>query len=311
VFEQSPVEEFAIDPPVLKSHAHTVTCENLVIATHYPVAGLDAILRTDAFSTKLAPYTSYVIGARAPAGAAPEALFWDTSDPYYYLRVDRHATHDYLIFGGEDRRTGQEGDEAARFESLANVLGTFVPEVEVDSMWSGRVIEPADGLPFIGELAPHCYVATGFAGQGMTFGTLSAMMIRDAIFQFPNPWKKLFAPQRKEIVAGVWDYVKENLNYPYYLLKDRLMRGEGHSLNEVGIGEGKILTVRGERVAAYRDEAGKVKTMSPVCTHLGCIVHWNGAEKTWDCPCHGSRYKCTGEVVSGPAEKPLKETYLK
>ncbi|MGN6368620.1 MAG: FAD-dependent oxidoreductase [Phycisphaerae bacterium] len=307
VFEHSPVEDFVIDPPVLKSHTHTVTCDNLVIATHYPIAGLDAVLRTDAFETKLATYTSYVIGARLPTGRAPEALFWDTSDPYFYLRVDRHPTHDYLIFGGEDRRTGQEEDEASRYERLEDVLQAFLPEAEVDCRWSGRVVEPMDGLPYIGELAPHCYVATGFAGQGMTFGTLSAMMIRDAIFQFPNPWKELFSPQRKKIVAGAWDYLKENLSYPYYMLKDRLLRGEGTSLREVAPGEGKILSARGGQVAVYRDEAGKLTTMSPVCTHLGCIVHWNRDEKTWDCPCHGSRYKCTGDVLSGPAEKPLRK----
>ena len=310
VFERSPVEEFVIDPPALKSHAHTVTCENLVIATHYPVAGLDTIIRTDAFATKLATYMSYVIGARAPRGILPEALFWDTADPYFYLRVDRHPTHDYLIFGGDDRKTGQEENEAMLFQHLEEVLRAFLPQAVVDCRWSGRVVESTDGLPFIGELAPHCYVATGFGGQGMTFGTLSAMMIRDAIFQFPNPWKQLFSPQRKKIIGSAWDYVKENLDYPYYMLKDRLLSGEGHSLTDVRPGEGKILTIRGQRVAAYRDDAGKVKTMSPVCPHLGCIVHWNGEEKTWDCPCHGSRFKCTGEVISGPAEKPLRNTTI-
>jgi Rieske Fe-S protein len=198
----------------------------------------------------------------------------------------------------------------ARYVRLAEVLDAFVPEAVVDCRWSGRVVESSDGLPFIGELAPHCYVATGFGGQGMTFGTLSAMMIRDAIFQFPNPWKELFSPQRKKIVGGAWDYVKENLDYPYYMLKDRLMRGESRSLNEVLPGEGKILTVDGHRIAAYRDKAGHLTTLSPICTHRGCIVHWNGDEKTWDCPCHGSRFKCTGQVISGPAERDLTQAYL-
>jgi Rieske Fe-S protein len=148
-------------------------------------------------------------------------------------------------------------------------------------------------------------VATGFSGNGITFGTLSPMMISDAIVGRKNPWRDLFDPQRKQIRGGIWNYLTENLEYPYYMIKGRLMASEGKSLQSLKRGQGKILKLDGKRVAAYRDADGQATALSPVCTHLGCIVHWNEAETSWDCPCHGSRFDVTGKVIAGPAETPL------
>ena len=139
----------------------------------------------------------------------------------------------------------------------------------------------------------------------MTFGTVGAMMARDAVLKQQNPWRDLFDPGRKKLRGGTWSYLKENKDYPYYLLRDRLAGAEGKSLRVLKNGQGKILQLDGKKVAAYRDEHGAVSVCSPVCTHMKCIVNWNEAEQTWDCPCHGSRFKPTGEVISGPAEEPL------
>jgi Rieske Fe-S protein len=169
------------------------------------------------------------------------------------------------------------------------------------------VIDTNDGLPFIGELAENQFGATGFAGNGMTFGTLGAMMAVDAVMKRKNPWSELFDPGRKKLRGGMWTYLKENKDYPYYLLRDRLAGAEGKSLRAVKKGQGKIIQLDGKKVAAYRDEQGGVSLCSPVCTHMKCIVGWNEAEQTWDCPCHGSRFKPNGEVISGPAEEPLEQ----
>jgi Rieske Fe-S protein len=139
----------------------------------------------------------------------------------------------------------------------------------------------------------------------MTFGTLGAMMAVDACLKRKNPWAELFSPKRKKLHGGTFHYLKENKDYPYYLVRDWVARSEGKSLRGLKRSSGKILNLHGKKVAAYRDEAGAVTLCSPVCTHLKCIVAWNEAEKTWDCPCHGSRFKPTGEVLSGPAEKDL------
>jgi Rieske Fe-S protein len=141
----------------------------------------------------------------------------------------------------------------------------------------------------------------------MTFGTLAGMMAADRILDQRNPWTELFEPGRKKIRGAAWDYLKENKDYPYYLLRDRFAGTEGRSLRCIKRGEGRVIEQNGEQVAAYRDHAGSVTVRSAICTHMGCLVDWNEAERTWDCPCHGSRFTPDGRVVAGPAETPLAE----
>ena len=193
------------------------------------------------------------------------------------------------------------------FASLEKRLRNVLPVARVENRWLGQVVETNDGLPFIGENAGQQFIATGFCGNGFTLGTLSAMMARDRFLGRKNPWFDLFRVDRKKFHGGTWRYLKENLDYPYYMLRDRLARAGSDSVDDLKIGEGRIIKLNGKKVAAYREDDGKVFLFSPVCTHLKCIVHWNPADKTWDCPCHGSRFKPDGEVFSGPAEKALEK----
>jgi Rieske Fe-S protein len=211
-----------------------------------------------------------------------------------------------VILGGADHRTGQVKDTKACYQQVEDQLRRLVPEVDVTDRWSCQVIETHDGLPYIGETAERQFVATGFAGNGMTFGTLAGMMACDAGMGRTNPWRDLFDPGRATVRTGAWDYVRENAAYPYYMIRDRLTGPEGKSLRAVKNGEGKVLEINGERVAASRDEEGRLSLVSAVCTHMGCLVAWNAAEGTWDCPCHGSRFTASGDVMAGPAETPLK-----
>ncbi|HTL16099.1 MAG TPA: FAD-dependent oxidoreductase, partial [Patescibacteria group bacterium] len=305
VFENTEASEIESDPLTVHAGRHKIRCSYLVIATHNPLVGKTGLVSATLFQTKLMLYTSYVLGARLPAGTLPEALFWDTTDPYYYLRVDRHQDHDYIIFGGKDEKTGQE--KGPVFEKLEKELRRVLPAAEIQHRWLGQVVETNDGLPFIGESAGQQFIATGFCGNGFTLGTLSAMMARDRFFGRNNPWFNLFAVNRKKFHGGAWRYLTENLDYPYYYLRDRLQHAAEGSPDDLKIGEGRIIQVSGKKVAAFRDEDGKVTLLSPVCTHLGCIVRWNAVDKTWDCPCHGSRFKTTGEVFAGPAESPLEK----
>ena len=305
VHEHTESEEIVDDPLSIKAGGQTITCDYVIIATHTPLMGKTNILSATLFQSKLFLYSTYVIGGRVPSGTIPDALFWDTADPYHYLRLDRRGDHDVVIFGGRDHKTGQAADTAACYTALERTIHQLIPNLTVTHHWSGQVIETADGLPFIGESSPRQFIATGYAGNGMTFGTVAAMMARDAVLGRRNPWDELFDPARKKILAGAWDYVKENADYPYYLLKDRIGSPDGKSLRDLRRGQGKILEIKGERVAAWRSPGGTVTMLSPVCTHMGCEVDWNDAESTWDCPCHGSRFKPRGAVLSGPAESPL------
>jgi Rieske Fe-S protein len=144
----------------------------------------------------------------------------------------------------------------------------------------------------------------------MTGGTLAAIMARDAVVGTRNPWAGLFDVGRTKIRGGAWDYLKENKDYPYYLVRDRLASPEVKSLRAVPRGEGRIVEIDGRRIAASRGQDGRLSTVSAVCTHMGCLVRWNDAERTWDCPCHGSRFQPDGKVFAGPAESPLEAVQL-
>jgi glycine/D-amino acid oxidase-like deaminating enzyme/nitrite reductase/ring-hydroxylating ferredoxin subunit len=307
IFEHTEAEEFRDDPRGVKANGHWITAGDIVIATHNPVVGLAGMTSATVFQTKLALYTSYAIAGRVKPGTIPDGLFWDTADPYHYLRLERHRDDDVVIFGGEDHKTGQVQDTNACYRRLEATLRTMVEDIELTHRWSGQVIETPDGLPYIGKMAEHQYAATGFAGNGMTFGTLAGLMMSDAILGRPNPWADLFDPGRAALRRGLWDYIKENADYPYYMMRDRLAAAEGKSLRAVKRGHGMIIEREGKKVAAYRAPDGVLTMVSAICTHMGCTVGWNDAERTWDCPCHGSRFTTRGDVISGPAEKPLPE----
>ena len=307
IHEHSEAEEFCDDPRSVRVNGQTVTCEDVVIATHNPLVGLGGMAGATLFQTKLALYTSYVIAGHVARGVVPDALWWDTADPYQFVRVEPHRDHDVVIFGGEDHKTGQEEDTEACYRHLEERLRAILGNVAFTHRWSGQVIETPDGLPYIGKSAEHQYSATGYAGNGLTLGTLAGLMIADAILERSNPWAELFEPGRKALTRGLWDYVKENVDYPYYLIRDRFAGAEAQSLRAVRRGQGKIVERKGAKVAAFRDATGAVTLRSAICTHMGCTVAWNTAERTWDCPCHGSRFTPTGDVISGPAEAPLSE----
>ncbi len=306
VFEQTEIETIE-DTPITATtrDGHRIHCEHLLVATHVPLQGKTGLVPAMVLQSKLAPYTSYVVGGWVPRGTVHEALYWDTGDPYDYLRVDRRHDHDFVIFGGEDHKTGQVESTTACFNRLEQRLKQLLPEIAVTHHWSGQVIETNDGLPYIGETSEGQYVATGFGGNGMTFGTLSAMMFVDHLSGEKNPWAELFDPGRTKIKGGLWDYIKENRDYPYYLIRDRFAGAGAHSLRSIRRGAGEIVEVEGQPAAVYRGLDGQIHVRSAVCTHMGCYVHWNDAERTWDCPCHGSRFKVNGDVLAGPAEDPL------
>jgi glycine/D-amino acid oxidase-like deaminating enzyme/nitrite reductase/ring-hydroxylating ferredoxin subunit len=304
LFEKSEAGEFSEDAPEVTCNGYRISYEHVFVATHVPLQGKAGTVNAALLQTKLAGYNTYALGAWLP-GNEPEGLWWDTEDPYFYLRIDKSAEGSaYAIVGGEDHKTGQAEDTEASYAALTAKLHSLYPDAQPDRRWSGQVIETVDGLPYIGEYAGQ-FVATGFSGTGMTMGTLSAMMFADHVRGIKNPWKELFRIDRKHI-SGAWDYLKENKDYPWYLLK-RPFLGTADDPAQVLAGEGKVLRHEHKKVAAYRDDKGKLTLLSAICPHMGCVVAWNPAEKSWDCPCHGSRFTATGEVFAGPAESGLSQ----
>jgi glycine/D-amino acid oxidase-like deaminating enzyme/nitrite reductase/ring-hydroxylating ferredoxin subunit len=305
VFEKSAASEFDSKKRTVKVNRNRISFDRVVMATNNPLVGLASTVGATLLQTKLSLYTSYALGARVARGTIPEALFWDTREPYDYLRIDKRSGFDYVVFGGEDHKTGQKKGTTKAYARLLARLKEILPNAKIDHRWSGQVICTPDGLPYIGENAERQFIATGYCGNGITFGTVAAMMAHDWITGRKSPWTDLFAVDRKKIKGAAWNYLRENKDYPYYMIKDRLARPEADSVRGLKPGQGMIVGRRGKKVAAFRDANGNVHRLSPVCTHLGCLVRWNPSESTWDCPCHGSRFKPTGEVIAGPAEEPL------
>jgi glycine/D-amino acid oxidase-like deaminating enzyme/nitrite reductase/ring-hydroxylating ferredoxin subunit len=300
VFSRTSGSNINSDKHELSTNEGTISYDAVVAATHVPIQGERDTFRAALFQTKLAAYSTYAIEAEVPPMA--ESLFWDTNDPYLYLRFDKREGTNSVIIGGEDHKTGQEEDTEKCYRNLQKILEENFPGSKPRHRWSGQVLETPDGLPYIGEVAVHQFVATGFSGNGMTLGTFSAILIRDLITGRSNPWSQLFAPDRKATV-GAWEYVRENKDYPAYFLRG-LMRPPA-AMEDVQRGSGGIVQLDGKKRAVYCDENGKQTVLSPICPHMGCVVSWNSAEKTWDCPCHGSRFSATGELIAGPAESSL------
>lgn len=305
IFANTEVTAFEDEPRRVKAGQHWIHYDRVVLATHVPLQGNAGTLGAALFQTKLALYSTYAIAARIPAANVEEMIWSDTADPFLYLRTFHHGESGIAILGGEDHKTGQVGHTDECFRRLDETLVRMLPEAVVTHRWSGQVVETVDGLPYIGEAEDRQFVATGFSGNGMTFGTVAAMMARDWVMETRNPWTDVFDPARKT-GSAVTEYLKENADYPARMITDRIKIKKGNP-ETLAPGEGRVMTRDGKRVAACRDDSGELHLCSAVCPHLGCIVAWNAAESTWDCPCHGSRFTAAGKVIAGPAESDLKE----
>jgi glycine/D-amino acid oxidase-like deaminating enzyme/nitrite reductase/ring-hydroxylating ferredoxin subunit len=278
-----------------------VRAKHIIVATNTPINDWVTI------HTKQAPYRTYVIGVLVAKGAITTALYWDTLDPYHYVRLQPHSdTHDVLIVGGEDHKTGQADDTEARFDRLEQWTRRMFPQAgKVEYRWSGQVMEPVDGMAFIGRNPgeDNVYIATGDSGHGMTHGTIAGMLIRDLIQGRNNDWASLYDPARKTL-RSLGEFTKENLNVAAQYV-DLLTGGDVNDPAEIKPGSGAVLRRGLQKIACYKDETGLTHEFSAICVHLGCVVDWNDTEKTWDCPCHGSRYSALGKVVNGPANSDL------
>jgi Rieske Fe-S protein len=261
---------------------------------------------------------TYVIGARVPIGSVDDALFWDTLAAYHYVRLQRVRNgdadsdavdeYDLLIVGGEDHKSGQADDTQLRHARLETWTRSRFPMMEeVEFRWAGQCMETIDGLAFIGRNPldkDNVYVVTGDSGMGMTHGTIAGMLLSDLILGKSNPWATLYDPARKTIRAA-GNFVQEAANMAGQYVADWLSGSEVESARQIEPGCGAVLRRGISKVAVYRDEQGATHEMSAVCPHLGCIVHWNAAEKSWDCPCHGSRFDKLGKVINGPSNADL------
>ncbi|HYG89859.1 MAG TPA: FAD-dependent oxidoreductase [Azospirillum sp.] len=310
------VEAFRKRGGVLATNTHVTTIGEAQAKAHVRITG-GALLEADAVvvatnapisdrlavHSKQAPYRTYVIAARVERGELPTALWWDDMAPYHYVRLQPNGDHDLLIVGGEDHKTGEAADMELRWAKLEAWMREHYPTAgAVQYRWSGQVLEPFDGLAFIGRdpaWGGRVYIVTGDSGMGMTHGTLAGLLLCELLHGCDHPWAILYDPSRK-MVRKLGTYLRENLDAARRMAS-AFAPAWVDSETWVRPGEGALMKHFGRPVAVYRDEQGHVHKMSAICPHLKCTVQWNPAEKTWDCPCHGSRFAADGAVLGGPA----------
>jgi glycine/D-amino acid oxidase-like deaminating enzyme/nitrite reductase/ring-hydroxylating ferredoxin subunit len=280
-----------------------LTADQVVVATHFP------FLDRGGYFARMHPERSYGLGLYLRSGArAPQGMYLSTESPSHTVRSHPTAKGEMVITGGESHKTGQGGDTAERVARLEQWARERFDVRSIEYRWSTQDNMPVDGVPYIGRLAPfqkRLWVATGFMKWGLTNGTAAGMILTDLIAGRDNPWASLFDATRFKPLASATEFVKENVNVGARFVGDHLAPPDVRSVGSIPPGEAAIVRRGAGKVAAYRDEDGTLHAVSAVCTHLGCQVQWNSAERSWDCPCHGSRFDVTGHVIQGPAVKDL------
>jgi len=292
LFEQTPVVSVD-DRGVAARTGQRVEARYVVHATHTPIGSVPSI------QARLIACTSYVLAATL-AARVTDGLYWDDASPYHYLRTAGNGS--LLVAGGEDHRTGRERDAVQRHRALERWVRERFAVRRVEARWSHELFEPADGLPYVGFLpgSSSQLVATGFSGTGLAFGTLAAMLLAELVTGGASPWAALYSPERLGPLSAMPHTAAEGLRVGWRFLADRVRGQLGSALADLPPDSGRRTRIEGRLVAAYRDVRGDLHALSPRCTHLGCLVAWNDAEKTWDCPCHGGRFHATGKVLYGP-----------
>jgi glycine/D-amino acid oxidase-like deaminating enzyme/nitrite reductase/ring-hydroxylating ferredoxin subunit len=280
---------------------HSIRASAAVCATNSPFVNRLAV------HTKQAPYRTYVLTLNLPKDAQFDALMWDTEDPYHYVRAYQDDSQSLLIVGGEDHKTGKYDDGEERLERIEAWARMRFPRAgRRVHAWSGQIYEPVDYAPFIGKSpgAKNIYIVTGDSGEGLTTGVAASLILPDLIAGRKNAWAGVYRANRKAIEpSSAATYLKDLAGAATRLVK-HVLPGDADP-DEIGRDEGAIVTMKGKKVAAYRDARGRLHTVSASCTHMGCVVGWNSFERCWDCPCHGSHFAATGEAIQAPAVAPL------
>lgn len=306
IFAHSPVVEILEEGgrvTLKTARGPTIRARTAVICTGSPINDRFVI------HTKQAPYRSYVLAAVIPRKAVPDALYWDTLDPYHYVRLQpRNADSDWLIVGGEDHKTGEANDADVRLAKLEAWARSLVPDLgDVDYRWSGQVYDTIDYLPFTGRNpgSENVFVHTGDSGEGLTNGVIGALVLSSLARRRKHRWAGMLNPARKTAKAAI-RFASENISVAANL-STYVTPGEVASEEEIELGSGAIVREGLKKLAVFRDKTGICHRRSATCTHSGCLLSWNSFEKCWDCNCHGSHFSVEGKVLNGPATMPLAE----
>nr|WP_295972142.1 FAD-dependent oxidoreductase [uncultured Bacillus sp.] len=291
-------------PTVLTQDGHRISCSHLIIASHFPFFDKKGL-----YFARMHPERSYAIGIKAKMNY-PGGMYLSVDEPTRSLRYTPVNGEPLVIVGGENHQTGQGPDTLLHYLALEAFADVTLGIKEYNYRWSTQDLITIDKLPYIGEITadnPRILVATGYKKWGMTNGTTAARLLADIILNNKNPYHDLFSPTRRfKVDPSIKKLISFNTDVAAHLLKGKL-EYVSKDVNDLHPNEGAVVIVNGKRAGAYKDQKGALHIVDTTCTHLGCECEWNHSEKTWDCPCHGSRYTIDGEVIEGPTNKPLRK----
>jgi glycine/D-amino acid oxidase-like deaminating enzyme/nitrite reductase/ring-hydroxylating ferredoxin subunit len=296
-FENSPVSHIDGAEGLVTTEHGSIEAEFIVMATHVP-KGFDLV------QTELGPYREYGVAAEIDTRDFPPGIFWSAGmNSRHSLRSLEFGGRRYVMAIGHKHKVGQEPDTRNCYDQLEAYLQRHTVPGDTVARWSAQGYFPADGLPYIGPSpgAERVFLATGFGVDGLVYGTLAAEMIVEAMHGRENPYAELYKATRVAPAKAAKNFVQENVNVVGEYVKDYATLLDAEDVDDLLPGEAKIVVMAGKRRAVHRTEAGELVAVSPFCTHLKCVVHWNEGERTWDCPCHGSRFAPDGTVIEGPA----------
>jgi nitrite reductase/ring-hydroxylating ferredoxin subunit len=276
--------------------------KNIIYATHIP-PGVNLL------HLRCAPFRSYAMAVRIKSDTYPPDLAYDMYDPYHYYRTQKVNGQNFLIVGGEDHKTGHEENTEKPFLRLESHIRKFFQIESIEYKWSSQYFEPADGLPYIGHLPGHSeniYVATGYGGNGITYGTAAALILKELLLnEQEKKYSHLFNPNRIKPIAGFTNFLRHNADVAKLFVSKWFSHEDLEQFANLAPGEGKVVKYEENKMALFKDDEGVLHAINPICKHLKCEVKWNVAERSWDCPCHGARYSYDGKMMTGPADNDL------
>ena len=286
---------------IVTSHGKKITAEKVIIASHYPFYNKHGMYFARIYTSR-----TYIVGIRAKE-KYPGGMYINAEKPTRSLRHQNIPGGELILVVGDEHKTGQGEDMNRHYGALIDFASEVFTIEDVPFRWSTQDCMTLDGIPYIGKFTsntPNLYVATGFQKWGMTNSTVSSLILKDLIIKGESPWQDVYDPSRKTIAASTKNFIVQNADVAKHLVKGKLSSLDKDI--DIQNGEGKVLEIDGNRVGAYRDEEGKLYLVNTTCTHMGCELNWNSAERSWDCPCHGSRFSYQGEILEGPSVSPLK-----
>lgn len=291
---------------VIMENGKSITAPKVIIASHYPFSNIKGM-----YFSRIYQERSYIVAIKAKS-KFPDGMYINAETPTRSLRCQPYGDSELILVGGENHKVGHGKDINQSYKNLIDFANENFEVEEILYRWSAQDCTTMDYIPFIGSITskhPNIFIATGYKKWGMTTSTVASMMLKDIITNGKSPWAEVYDPARFTYASSIWHYIKENLDVAANFISGKLYSGSMDT--EIEKGQAKVMDIDGQKVGAYRDESGKLYLVNTTCTHLGCEVKWNDAERTWDCPCHGSRFSPTGDVIDGPAFDPLETIELK